>query len=119
MFASKIFWSYPTIGSTTWLTYSAIFDITTVELTFSGAAGFFGAGALGAAAGLGAGLGAGAGAGAGAASAGAGGAAGAAGAAGLADGTLTTLGAFAGLAAAFFEATFLSSGSGLLPFSSA
>ena len=107
------------MGSTTWLTYSAIFDITTEGSTLSLAAGFYDAGALAAAAGLGAGLGAGAGAGAATSAAGAGGEAEAAEAADLADGTLTTLGAFGGFAAAFFEATFLSSGSGLLPFSSA
>ena len=101
------------MGSTTWLTYSAIFSNTTTSETFSG-----GAGALGAA-GFCAGAGAGAGSGSSSSSAaGAGAAAAAGGAAGLAAGTLITLGAFAGLAP-FPEPPFGTSTSGLLPFSSA
>ena len=104
------------MGSTTWLTYSAIFSNTTTSETFS----VFGGAGAGGAAGFLAGAGAGAGSGSSSASGagGAGGAAGAAGAAGLAAGALITLGAFAGLAA-FPEPPFGTSTSGLLPFSSA
>ena len=102
------------MGSTTWLTYSAIFSNTTTSETLSV---FGGAGALGAA-GFCAGAGAGSGSSSSAGAGGAGGAAGAAGAAGLVAGTLITLGAFAGLAA-FPEPPFGTSTSGLLPFSSA
>ena len=101
------------MGSTTWLTYSAIFSSTTTSETFS----VFGGAGAGGAAGFLAGAGAGAGSGSSSAS-GAGGAGGAAGAAGLAAGALITLGAFAGLAA-FPEPPFGTSTSGLLPFSSA
>ena len=100
------------MGSTTWLTYSAIFSNTTTSETFSG-----GAGALGAA-GFCAGAGAGSGSSSSSGAGGAAGAAGVAGAAGLAAGALITLGAFAGLAP-FPEPPFGTSTSGLLPFSSA